>query len=80
MSSPEDLSAFIDEDLLDFILKDDVPGPELPELGNDLMQDWDIPEDKVSSSGGIAAGLWFRRFGSLLRKNFFSTGPRQGDR
>ncbi|XP_010562290.1 PREDICTED: cyclic AMP-responsive element-binding protein 3 [Haliaeetus leucocephalus] len=47
MSSPKDLSAFINEDLLDFILKDDVPGPELPEVENDLMQDWSMLEDKV---------------------------------
>ncbi|NXW24601.1 CR3L3 protein, partial [Circaetus pectoralis] len=47
MSSPKDLPALIHEDLLDFILKDDVPGPELPEVENDLMQDWGMLEDKV---------------------------------
>ncbi|NXS73006.1 CR3L4 protein, partial [Pandion haliaetus] len=70
MSSPEDLPALINEDLLDFILKDDVPCPELPELENGLLEDWGMLEGKVSSLGGIAAGLWFRRTGSLLRKSF----------
>ncbi|XP_052635026.1 cyclic AMP-responsive element-binding protein 3 [Harpia harpyja] len=47
MSSPKDLPALINEDLLDFILKDDVPSPELPEVENDLMQDWGLLEDEV---------------------------------
>ncbi|NXJ72118.1 CREB3 protein, partial [Rostratula benghalensis] len=44
MSFPEELSALADEDLLDFLLKDDVPFPEMPEEDNALMEDWGLPE------------------------------------
>ncbi|NXJ58047.1 CR3L3 protein, partial [Spizaetus tyrannus] len=40
------LPALISEELLDFLLKDDAPGPALPEVQNDLMQDWNMLEDK----------------------------------
>ncbi|XP_029860141.1 cyclic AMP-responsive element-binding protein 3 [Aquila chrysaetos chrysaetos] len=46
MSSSKDLPALISEELLDFLLKDDVPGPELPQVENNLMQDWNMLEDK----------------------------------
>lgn len=78
MSCPEEVAALIDEDLLDFLLKDDAPCPEIPGEGNGLLEDWELPEPEVSSLGGIAAGLWFRRFGSLLSKSFFSEAPGQG--
>ncbi|KAF1471456.1 Cyclic AMP-responsive element-binding protein 3, partial [Megadyptes antipodes antipodes] len=58
MLCPEELAALADEDLLDFLLKDDAPCPEIPGEENSLLEDWGLPEPEVSSSGGIAAGLW----------------------
>lgn len=78
MSCPEEVASLVDEDLLDFLLTDDAPCPEIPEEGNGLLEDWELPEPEVSALGGIAAGLWFRRFGSLLSKSFFSAAPGQG--
>ncbi|NXW11676.1 CR3L3 protein, partial [Fregetta grallaria] len=57
MSCPEELAALADEGLLDFLLKDDAPCPEIPGE-NSLLEDWGVPEPEVSSSGGITAGLW----------------------
>ena len=79
MSCPEELVALADQDLLDFLLKDDAPCPEIPGEENGLLEDWGLPEPQVSSLGGIAAALWFRGFGSLLSKSFFSAAPGQGD-
>lgn len=71
MSSPEELSALADEDLLEFLLKDDAPCLEIPGEEDGLLEDWGLPEPGVSSLGGITVGLWFRRFGSLLSNIFF---------
>lgn len=79
MSCPEELSALPDEDLLEFLMKDDAPCLEIPGEENGLLEDWGLPELGVSSLGGITVGLGFRRFGSLLSKIFFSTAPGQGD-
>lgn len=57
MSCPEELAALADEDLLDFLLKDDAPCPEIPGEENGVLEDWGLPEPEVSSLGGIAAGL-----------------------
>lgn len=78
MSCTEELSALADADLLDFILKDDAPCPDILRENNSLLEDWGVPELEVSSLRRIAAGLWFRRFVSLLSKSFFSTAPGQG--
>ncbi|KAM6364380.1 LOW QUALITY PROTEIN: cyclic AMP-responsive element-binding protein 3-like [Pluvialis apricaria] len=58
MLCPEELAAPADEDLLDFLLKDDAPCPEIPGEENSLLKDWGLPEPEVSSSGRIAAELW----------------------
>ena len=58
MSCPEELAALVDKDMLDFLLKDDAPCPEIPGEENGLLEDSGLPEPEVSSSGGIAAGLW----------------------
>lgn len=71
MLCPEEPDVLIDKDLLDFLLKDDAPCPEILEKENGLLEDWSTPEPEVSFLGGVAAGLWFRRFGSLLSKSFF---------
>ncbi|XP_058720142.1 cyclic AMP-responsive element-binding protein 3 [Poecile atricapillus] len=43
MSSPEELDALADMDLLDFLLKDDAPCPEIPGEQNGLLEDWGLP-------------------------------------
>lgn len=58
MSCPEESAALADEDLFDFLLKDDALCPEIPGEENSLLEDWGLPDPEVSSSGGIAAGLW----------------------
>ncbi|NXA06460.1 CREB3 protein, partial [Sapayoa aenigma] len=47
MSSPEELDALADMDLLDFLLKDDAPCPEIPEERNDLLEDWGLPTPEL---------------------------------
>ncbi|NWZ03059.1 CR3L3 protein, partial [Loxia curvirostra] len=43
MSCPEELDALADGDLLDFLLKDDAPCPEIPGEQNSLLEDWGLP-------------------------------------
>ncbi|CAN8219873.1 unnamed protein product [Coccothraustes coccothraustes] len=43
MSCPEELDALADVDLLDFLLKDDAPCPEIPGEENSLLEDWGLP-------------------------------------
>ncbi|NXY56078.1 CR3L3 protein, partial [Callaeas wilsoni] len=43
MSCPEELDALADVDLLDFLLKDDAPCPEIPEEQNGLLENWGLP-------------------------------------
>ncbi|NXV56263.1 CREB3 protein, partial [Molothrus ater] len=43
MSCPEELDALADVDLLDFLLKDDAPCPEIPGGQNCLLEDWGLP-------------------------------------
>ncbi|NXS02311.1 CREB3 protein, partial [Oxylabes madagascariensis] len=43
MSCPEELDALADVDLLDFLLKDDAPCPEIPGEQNDRLEDWGLP-------------------------------------
>ncbi|NXQ23823.1 CR3L3 protein, partial [Alaudala cheleensis] len=43
MSCPEELDALADTDLLDFLLKDDAPCPEIPGEENDVLEDWGLP-------------------------------------
>ncbi|NXN71778.1 CR3L3 protein, partial [Himantopus himantopus] len=47
MSCPEEVAALADEDLLDFLLKDDAPCPEIPGEGNSLLEDWSLPEPEL---------------------------------
>ncbi|NXK22373.1 CR3L3 protein, partial [Arenaria interpres] len=47
MSCPEELAALADEDLLDFLLKDDAPCPEIPGEDNALLEDWGLPEPEL---------------------------------
>ncbi|XP_027762603.1 cyclic AMP-responsive element-binding protein 3 [Empidonax traillii] len=47
MSCPEGLDALADMDLLDFLLKDDAPCPEIPEEQNGLMEDWVLPTPEL---------------------------------
>ncbi|XP_009469878.1 PREDICTED: cyclic AMP-responsive element-binding protein 3-like [Nipponia nippon] len=47
MSRPEELAALADEDLLDFLLKDDAPCPEIPGEENGLLEDWGLPEPEL---------------------------------
>ncbi|XP_059689729.1 cyclic AMP-responsive element-binding protein 3 [Gavia stellata] len=47
MSCPEELAVLPDEDLLDFLLKDDAPCPEIPGEEKCLMEDWDLPEPEL---------------------------------
>ncbi|KAM6111532.1 cyclic AMP-responsive element-binding protein 3-like [Phoenicopterus ruber ruber] len=46
MSCPEELAALADKDLLDFLLKDDAPCPEIPGE-NSLLEDWGLPEPEL---------------------------------
>ncbi|NXY38310.1 CREB3 protein, partial [Pomatorhinus ruficollis] len=43
MACPEELDALADGDLLDFLLKDDAPCPEIPGEQNGLLEDWGLP-------------------------------------
>ncbi|NXB73681.1 CREB3 protein, partial [Donacobius atricapilla] len=43
MSCPEELDALADVDLLDFLLKDDAPCPEIPGEQNGRLEDWGLP-------------------------------------
>ncbi|KAM8792780.1 cyclic AMP-responsive element-binding protein 3-like [Eudromia elegans] len=47
MSSPEELAALADEDLLDFLLKDDAPCTESPGEENSLLEDWGLSEPEL---------------------------------
>ncbi|NXU23011.1 CR3L3 protein, partial [Thalassarche chlororhynchos] len=47
MSCPEELAALADEDLLDFLLKDDTPCLEIPGEENGLLEDWGLPEPEL---------------------------------
>ncbi|NXE10318.1 CR3L3 protein, partial [Lophotis ruficrista] len=47
MSCPEELASLVDEDLLDFLLKDDAPCTEIPGEENDLLEDWGLPESEL---------------------------------
>ncbi|NXS98089.1 CREB3 protein, partial [Jacana jacana] len=47
MSCPEELTSLTDEDLLDFLLKDDAPYPDIPMEDNGLLEDWDLPEPEL---------------------------------
>ncbi|NXY78458.1 CR3L3 protein, partial [Glareola pratincola] len=47
MSCPEELAALADEDLLDFLLKDDAPCPDIPGENNSLLEDWGLPELEI---------------------------------
>ncbi|NWR89538.1 CREB3 protein, partial [Furnarius figulus] len=47
MSCPEDLDALADVDLLDFLLKDDAPCPEIPGEQNGLLEDWGLPTPEL---------------------------------
>ncbi|NXO28905.1 CREB3 protein, partial [Cisticola juncidis] len=47
MSCPEELDALADMDLLDFLLKDDAPCPEIPGEQNGLLEDWGLPMPEV---------------------------------
>ncbi|NWY06324.1 CR3L3 protein, partial [Nothoprocta ornata] len=44
MSSSEDLAALAEEDLLDFLLKDDAPCTEILGEENNLLEDWGLSE------------------------------------
>ncbi|NWY68758.1 CR3L3 protein, partial [Erithacus rubecula] len=43
MSCPEELDALAEVDLLDFLLKDDAPCPEISGEQNGLLEDWGLP-------------------------------------
>ncbi|NXH29858.1 CR3L3 protein, partial [Myiagra hebetior] len=47
MSCPEELNALADVDLLDFLLKDDAPCPEIPGEQNGLLEDWGLPTPEL---------------------------------
>ncbi|NXA25686.1 CREB3 protein, partial [Ibidorhyncha struthersii] len=47
MSCPEEVAVLADEDLLDFILKDDAPCPEILGEGNGLLEDWGLPDPEL---------------------------------
>ncbi|NXB63420.1 CR3L3 protein, partial [Struthidea cinerea] len=47
MSCPEELDALADVDLLDFLLKDDAPCPEIPGEQNSLLEDWGLPTPEL---------------------------------
>ncbi|XP_071437410.1 cyclic AMP-responsive element-binding protein 3 [Pithys albifrons albifrons] len=47
MSGPEGLDALADMDLLDFLLKDDAPCPEIPGEQNGLLEDWGLPTPEL---------------------------------
>ncbi|NXS47184.1 CR3L3 protein, partial [Balaeniceps rex] len=47
MSCPEEVAALADEDLLDFLLKNDATCPEIPGEENSLLDDWGLPEPEL---------------------------------
>ncbi|NWR37619.1 CREB3 protein, partial [Tachuris rubrigastra] len=47
MACPEGLDALAEVDLLDFLLKDDAPCPEIPEEQNGLLEDWVLPTPEL---------------------------------
>lgn len=47
MSCPEEVDALADVDLLDFLLKDDAPCPEIPGEQNGLLEDWGLPTPEL---------------------------------
>ncbi|XP_075596772.1 cyclic AMP-responsive element-binding protein 3 [Balearica regulorum gibbericeps] len=47
MLCPEEPDVLIDKDLLDFLLKDDAPCPEILEKENGLLEDWSTPEPEL---------------------------------
>ncbi|NXP20553.1 CR3L3 protein, partial [Scytalopus superciliaris] len=47
MACPEGLDALADVDLLDFLLKDDDPCPEIPGDQNGLLEDWGLPTPEL---------------------------------
>lgn len=47
MLSPEEMDALAEVDLLDFLLKDDAPCPEIPGEQNGLLEDWGLPVPEV---------------------------------
>ncbi|NXA44827.1 CR3L3 protein, partial [Nothocercus julius] len=47
MSSPGELAALAEEDLLDFLLKDDAPCTEIPGEENSLLEDWGLSEPEL---------------------------------
>ncbi|NXD93547.1 CR3L3 protein, partial [Chaetorhynchus papuensis] len=47
MSCPEELDTLADVDLLDFLLKDDAPCPEIPGEQNGLLEDWGLPTPEL---------------------------------
>ncbi|GAB0208097.1 cyclic AMP-responsive element-binding protein 3-like [Grus japonensis] len=47
MSRPEELAALADEELLDFLLKDDAPCLEIQGEENCLLEDWGLPEPEL---------------------------------
>ncbi|NXQ81745.1 CR3L3 protein, partial [Nyctibius grandis] len=47
MSCSDELADLAGEDLLDFLLKDDAPCPEIPGEENGLLEDWGLPEPEL---------------------------------
>ncbi|XP_010134231.1 PREDICTED: cyclic AMP-responsive element-binding protein 3-like protein 3-B, partial [Buceros rhinoceros silvestris] len=47
MSFLEELADFTGEDLVDFLLRDDIPCPEIPVDENSLMEDWSLIESEL---------------------------------
>ncbi|XP_062455448.1 cyclic AMP-responsive element-binding protein 3 [Rhea pennata] len=47
MSCSEELAVLASEDLLDFLLKDDIPCTEIPGEESNLLEDWGLPEPEL---------------------------------
>ncbi|KAM9591273.1 cyclic AMP-responsive element-binding protein 3-like [Morphnus guianensis] len=47
MLCPEESAALADEDLFDFLLKDDALCPEIPGEENSLLEDWGLPDPEL---------------------------------
>ncbi|XP_068781380.1 cyclic AMP-responsive element-binding protein 3 [Struthio camelus] len=47
MSCPEELAALADEDLLDFLLKDNIPCTEIPGEESSLLEDWGLSDAQL---------------------------------
>lgn len=69
----EQLTALGGQNLINFLLRDDIPCPEILEEENCPPEDCSVSEAVVSSLVQITAR--FRRFESPLSKRFFSTAP-----